>query len=196
MKYVKDFFALIPIFNSYPIWTQIVIFLCLIIIVSLLIFVPRITPPTKESKMADFTKSTQQSKIVQSAKGKDIMQATTIGDNSPIIGKIEIKSEQTIDMDYEVSSLTKNDEKYQRSVIIRNNSNSPAYNVHFSIKSGKQIINAPHPWPQGGGAIQTNYSKIIGNTYEAEVSTIPPRRYIKIVLQSYAEFEIEKVTIY
>lgn len=134
--------------------------------------------------------------IYQNLAGTASTQFATTGDNSPIIGKVEFKSEQRVDIDHETSSLTENDGIYQRSVIIRNNSINPAYNVHFSIKSEKQIINVPHPWPQGGGAIQINYNKIIGNTYEAEVSTIPPRRYIKIILQSDTEFEIEKVTIY
>lgn len=106
------------------------------------------------------------------------------------------KSEQTIDIDYEVSSLMEKGGKYQRSVTITNYTINPAHNVHFSIKSEKQIINEPHPWPQGGGMIMVNYSKITGNTYEAEVGIIPPRRFIKIVLQADTEFEIEKVTIY
>ena len=197
MKYLKNLFDLISILNSYPIWTQrviwvcvIIIFVCGTIILSLLILVPRTTHQTKESQRSNFTEINQQLQQVDGS-----IQKITTGDNSPIIEKIEVTSKQIVDIDYEVSPLMVKDGQYQREVIIRNNTSNPVYNVHFSLKSSERIINSPYPRPQGGGIIQTYYSKIVGNTYEAEVRDIPPRRYIKVVLQSNTEFEI-KVTIY
>lgn len=50
MKNIKYLFDLIPFLNLYPTWAQVVIFICVIIIASLLIFVPRKVPLVNKSK--------------------------------------------------------------------------------------------------------------------------------------------------
>lgn len=61
---MKNLFDLIPFLNLYPIWAQIIIFACVIIILSILIFVPRKTPPPKESKISVSVEHKQPPKAV------------------------------------------------------------------------------------------------------------------------------------
>jgi len=67
---MKNLLEFIPFLNLYPMWAQIIVLICLVIVAALLVFVPRNAPATKES----------------SVMGDGGVQATTTGDNSPIVG--------------------------------------------------------------------------------------------------------------
>ena len=69
-KKMKNLLEFIPFLNLYPIWAQIIVLICLVIVAVLLIFVPRNAPATKESS------------VIRDGG----VQATTTGDNSPIVG--------------------------------------------------------------------------------------------------------------
>lgn len=64
MKNLKNLFDLIPFLNLYPVWAQIMIFACAIIILSILIFVPRKTPQPEESKISVSVEHKQPPKAV------------------------------------------------------------------------------------------------------------------------------------
>lgn len=51
-KIMKNLFELIPFINLYPVWAQAIMFMCAIVIASILLFVPRKAPPPKESKIS------------------------------------------------------------------------------------------------------------------------------------------------
>lgn len=53
MKEIKNFLDLIPIIKLYPLWAQMVIFVCILIILSILFFVPHKTLPIQEKKSPD-----------------------------------------------------------------------------------------------------------------------------------------------
>lgn len=67
---MKNLLEIIPFLNLYPIWAQIIVLICLVIVAVLLIFVPRNAPATKEPS------------VIRDGG----VQATTTGDNSPIVG--------------------------------------------------------------------------------------------------------------
>jgi len=52
MKEIKNFLDLIPIIKFYPLWAQITIFIGVLIILSILFFAPRKTPPTAEKEIS------------------------------------------------------------------------------------------------------------------------------------------------
>lgn len=77
---MKNLLEFIPFLNLYPIWAQIIVLICLVIVTVLLIFVPRNAPATKESSV-----------IRDSG-----VQATTTGDNSPIVGRDYVAGDKIV----------------------------------------------------------------------------------------------------
>lgn len=99
----------------------------------------------------------------------------------------------------EVSPLSRPSDKspYLRTILIRNDGNGSAHNVHISIRADKAISspNSGIPWPEAG-IIMTKFIKIEGNHYEAEILEMLPHRFVKVFLESSTPFEVETVKVY
>ena len=95
----------------------------------------------------------------------------------------------------DVSAMIPYQNLYRRTVKIRNNTKYPQNNVHISITGTEEILHSGHPMPEGGGAIQVNYTKSEGNIYETEIGTILAQKYVVIELASPKSFEVD-VKIY
>jgi hypothetical protein len=84
MEEIKNLLAVIPFLRSYPLWAQIIVLICFLVIFVILIFVPHKARSTEEKVVASVKNQVVENGIAQSIQGSHNVQTVTIGNNSPV----------------------------------------------------------------------------------------------------------------